>query len=216
MGKASYAPGRVTASAPAAKAAGSAFLPQTFDLADREDVNKPMPSALVVRNLKPRNGDLFVSEPLQAPVTVVGELSGTLDLTVNKMDMDVSVALYELLASGDYVALFDPAYDFRASYAKDRTRRRMLRAGTRQSLPFHSERITSRQVRAGSRIVVVLGISKRPDRQVNYGTGYDVSDESIADGEVPLRIRWYNGSFVELPVLESRPGPNAPAKERRN
>jgi hypothetical protein len=57
-----------------------------------------------------------------------------------------------------------------------------------------------RRLSAGSRIVIVLSIVKNPLQQINYGTGGDVSDESVADAGEPLSIRWLAGSFVELPV----------------
>ena len=104
------------------------------------------------------------------------------------MDMDLNIMLYERLASGDYIRLFNPAYEIRASYARDRVHRHLLKAGERQELTFRSERMTSRQLQAGSRLVMVLGINKRPDREINYGTGNDVSEESIADGKIPLKI----------------------------
>ena len=39
-----------------------------------------------------------------------------------------------------------------------------------------------------------------PGRQINYGTGKDVSDETKADAGEPLTIEWLGGSFVEMPV----------------
>jgi hypothetical protein len=48
--------------------------------------------------------------------------------------------------------------------------------------------------------VIVLKIVKRPDMQLDYGTGKDVSDETIADATSPLTVRWFGDSFVELPV----------------
>jgi len=45
-----------------------------------------------------------------------------------------------------------------------------------------------------------LGINKSPAWQVNYGTGKDVSEETIADAEVPMQIRWYNTSTIKIPV----------------
>ena len=36
--------------------------------------------------------------------------------------------------------------------------------------------------------------------RVNYGTGKDVSDESIADATVPLEVRWRNDSYVQIPI----------------
>jgi len=46
----------------------------------------------------------------------------------------------------------------------------------------------------------VLGINKRPDQQINYGTGQDVSDESIVDAATAMKIRWYGSSYIDLPV----------------
>ena len=64
-------------------------------------------------------------------------------------------------------------------------------------MDFQPERIRSvvtiDQERLGEThplIVIALGVVKRPDRQINYGTGGDVSAESVADARIPLRIRW--------------------------
>jgi hypothetical protein len=46
----------------------------------------------------------------------------------------------------------------------------------------------------------VLSLNKRPDQEINYGTGNDVSGESIANGKVPIKVRWFGGSYVDLPV----------------
>ena len=46
----------------------------------------------------------------------------------------------------------------------------------------------------------VIGINKRPDREINYGTGDDVSEETIADGNIPIKIRWHNDSYIEVPI----------------
>jgi hypothetical protein len=116
------------------------------------------------------------------------------------MDMDLSISLYELRPDGEYINLFDPAYAFRASYSRDRVTRHLLRAGQRQQLAFRSERLMGRKLAAGSRVVLVLGINKRADQQLNYGTGDDVSEESIEDADVPLKIRWYNSSYIDVPV----------------
>ena len=176
------------------------FLPQTFDLQDRSDVSWRPLRELVQRTLKARDGELFVSEPLKQAVDVAGLLRGQLDFRVNKVDMDLVVSLYELRPNGDYVKLFDPGYAFRASYARDRAKRRLLHAGERQQLTFRSERMMARRLQAGSRLIMALGINKRADQQLNYGTGDDVSEESIEDAGVPVRIRWYNSSFVEIPT----------------
>ncbi len=108
------------------------------------------------RGLKPHNGEVFVSEPLQQATEVAGLLSGHFDFIVNKVDLDLYIALYEELASGEFVRLAEP-YEFRASYAKDRSKRNLFSAGVRQQLQFRSERLTGRRLQAGSRVVLVLG-----------------------------------------------------------
>jgi putative CocE/NonD family hydrolase len=96
------------------------FLRQSVDLADRSDANWTAPAALLSRDLKTHYDVTFVSEPLPHPIDVAGLFTARLDFTTNKMDMDLNIALYELLPSGGYLALFAPAYEIRASYARDR------------------------------------------------------------------------------------------------
>jgi len=182
------------------KSAKAAFVSQTINFADRTDAGWMPPADLVTKSPVTHNDIMYVSEPLTQPMEFNGLFTGRLDFTMNKMDMDLNITLYERLAGGDFIRLFNPAYEFRASYARDRVHRHLLKAGERQELTFRSERLTSRQLQAGSRLVMVLGINKRPDREINYGTGTDVSEESIADGKIPLKIRWYNDSYIEIPV----------------
>lgn len=178
----------------------NAFVRQTVNFVDRKDSAWVPSIDLINASLATRNDVMFVSEALSKPTQFNGLFSGRLDFTVNKMDMDLNLILYERLASGDYVRLFSPSYEIRASYARDRVHRHLLKAGERQELAFRSERLTSRQLSAGSRLVLVLGINKRPDREINYGTGNDVSEETIADGKIPLKIRWYGDSYIDIPI----------------
>jgi hypothetical protein len=59
--------------------------------------------------------------------------------------------------------------------------------------------MVGRRLQSGSRLVLALGINMRADQQINYGAGDDVSEESIEDAAAPLRIRWHEGSFIEVP-----------------
>jgi putative CocE/NonD family hydrolase len=173
---------------------------QLVKLADRSDGDWTPAASLVQKNLSDHNTLVLVSEP----VTQVTDLAGTpklhLDFTTNKFDMDLAVVFYEQLANGDYVQLFDPPYEFRASYARDRAHRHLLQAGVAQQLDVTVQRVLGRRIQAGSRIVITIGVIKRPDRQINYGTGGDVSTETLADGHIPLRIRWSGGTYFDLPV----------------
>jgi uncharacterized protein len=182
------------------KAAHPAVWRQTVKLTDRRDDAWTAPADFTSRNLATHNSVMFVSEPLSKPTEFSGLFSGRLDFKSNKMDVDLNVTLYEQLPNGDYIYLFNPSYEFRASYLRDRAHRHLLQAGVREQLAFKSERMTSRQLQSGSRLVMILGVNKRPDREINYGTGNDVSEDSIADGKIPLKIQWYGDSYIEIPI----------------
>ena len=182
------------------KAARPAAWRQTVKFTDRRDDAWMAPADFTSRNLATHNAVMFVSEPLTKSTELSGLFSGRLAFTANKMDVDLNVTLYEQLPSGDYIYLFNPSYEFRASYVRDRVHRHLLKAGVREELAFKSERMTSRQLQSGSRLVMILGVNKRPDREINYGTGNDVSEETIADGKIPLKIQWYGDSYIEIPI----------------
>jgi putative CocE/NonD family hydrolase len=182
------------------------FVHQKVDLADRSDAD----SAAVRDILGPNLGahldagkDLvFLSEPLQQPVELSGPLAGHLDFLINKRDVDLTLELYERLADGQYLRLFGPPYAFRASNVGDRLHRHLLQSGLRQQLDVRIERLASRMIQAGSRLVFVLGVNKRSDQEINLGTGRSVREEYIESAGPPLEIRWYGDSYIELPVRQ--------------
>lgn len=179
--------------------AAATVIQQSLQLAGRDDADTPPPPAILGRAADAPHALRFVSEPLTQATEFAGVFDGVLDFTVNKMDMDLNLALYEQLASGQYLLLCAPT-ELRASYAGDRAQRRLLRAGMRQQLRFSSARFCARQLQAGSRLLLLLGINKRADRQINHGSGKAVSDETVADAGAALKIQWHGGSYLELPV----------------
>jgi predicted acyl esterase len=146
----------------------------------------------------PWNGIEFVSDPLPKAIEFSGLFSGRLGFVCNKKDFDFELDLYEQTPKGEYVQL--TSYWTRASYAGDHTQRRLLMPNKRQRLDFESVRLMSRQLQPGSRVVAVISVIKEPGRQINYGTGKDVSDETVADAKEPLQITWYGDSYIVLPV----------------
>lgn len=169
------------------------------DFTDRSDVDRvPDGGGVIDDAIDTHNGIKFVSDPLPQSVEVSGLFSGRVDFISNKKDFDFEIDLYELTPQGKYVQLSE--YWTRASYISDRTHRKLLIPGQRQQLDFSSIRLMSRQLQAGSRLVAVLSVIKEPGRQINYGTGKDVSDETIRDGDVPLEIQWFADSELVVPT----------------
>lgn len=172
---------------------------QVVKQSDRGDAAWSPPAEVLSKAVPLHHALAFASEPLAQPLEASGLLRGQLDFKLNRMDVDLNLTLYEQRADGQYAQLA-PTWEFRASYAGDRVNRRLLQDGVRQQLDITGEQLLARKLAAGSRLVLVLGVNKRADREFNYGSGGPVADETIADGHRPLRITWYSGSWVELPV----------------
>ena len=182
---------------------------QVVDLADRSDAAKwgktrdlldPSSSERAIIDTAVNIAHSFElrSEPLAEETEISGLFAGTLEFVANKKDFDASITLFEHTPEGKY---FQLSYHWmRMSYAADRTRRNLLAPGKPQQIAFESNRLTSRRFAKGSRIVAVIAIIKNPSTQINYGTGREVSSESIADAKEPLRIRWLPATRVNVPI----------------
>jgi putative CocE/NonD family hydrolase len=180
-------------------------VPLEVNLADRSDSDLVVPGGGVSDTaIDTANAVVFTSDPLSAPTEISGLFSGHLDFVTNKRDFDFTVGIYERRSDGTYRQL--PPYQARASHVGSPTVRRLLTPGTRQRLDFRSIRLASHLCQAGSRLVLVLGVLKSPGQQINYGTGKDVNEETVADAGAPLTIRWFDESFVDLPVWREGSG----------
>lgn len=181
------------------------FISQTIDFRKREDTlqnfddEKILDSIINKADLKDKL--VFESDAFDTFFEINGSITGKLKAAINKKDMDITISAYEKLPSGKYFKLSHEYYA-RASYTKDNTKRKLLSPGKLETIPVHNTFFTSRKIDKGSKLIIVLGIRKSPDGQINYGTGKDVSEETIADAKEPLEIKWYNDSYVEIPISE--------------
>ena len=174
---------------------------QTLDLADRSDADRISPAPHVLNaQLDVWNGVAYESDRFSRPKEISGLFSGRLVFVTNKKDFDFNISVFEEMPDGHYLSL--TYYEARASYAAEREHRRLLKPGRPQVLTFRAGRLMSRVFPPGSKLVVVVTLIKSPTEEINYGTGRDVADESIADAKVPLRVRWLGSSFIDIPVAE--------------
>jgi uncharacterized protein len=174
-------------------------LRKTVDFRDRTTISaNSYPVEIVTSDLGLAQGLAFISEPFDHPVSVNGLFSATLKMRINKRDLDLAVVLYEAMPDGKY---FHLSYTVqRASYAADMTQRQLLTPNRVETIKLDNTLLVSRQLSKGSRLLLVVDVNRGPFAQVNYGTGKDVSDESIADAKEPLRVEWFNDSYVEVPI----------------
>jgi putative CocE/NonD family hydrolase len=175
------------------------FLSQAVDFADRKTSNNDYyPFPIVGKKPNLSNGYCFISAPFAEPVCVTGTFSAEIKARINKKDMDVGIVLYEVMPDG---RLFHLSYIVgRASYARDMSVRTLLTPGKAESISFEKTRMVCRRLSRGSRLLVTLNINKNRNAQINYGTGKDVSDEDFKDAKEPLHVRWYNQSWVKVPI----------------
>jgi len=180
------------------KPTGKSFENQTLDFKDRENQNNYFTPSIIFDTLDIGNGLVFSTEPFQKNFIINGSFTGNLWATINKKDMDVSLALYELMPNGRY--FFLTRYIGRASYAKDNTKRQLLHPGKREKISFDNTRFVSKKINKGSKLVVLLNVNKHPFEIINYGSGKPVSEETLEDAGEPLHIKWHNDSFIKIPV----------------
>lgn len=181
------------------------FVSQVIDFRKREDTlksfdgEKIFANSIYEGNLKDKL--IFESDAFDAPFEINGSFAGELKASINKKDMDITILMYEKLVTGEY---FKISYEYfaRASYAKNNKKRKLLNLHVVETIPVYNTFFTSRKIEKGSKLILVLGIRKSPDGQINYGTGKDVSEETIADAKEPLEIKWYNDSYIEIPIYQ--------------
>lgn len=175
------------------------YLSQEVNFTDRQIQNNDYyPDPIIRKEIDTTNGYVFISDPLKESLLVNGSFLGEIKASINKKDIDIGVTLYEVMPNGDY---FHLSYFLgRASYAKDITKRNLLKPNQIESIPFSNTHLVSKQLSKGSRLVVVLNVNKNPFSELNYGTGKVVTEESIKDAKESLKVKWYNDSFIKIPI----------------
>lgn len=175
-----------------------AYVEQIINFNDRETQNSYYTPQLIFDSLDASNGLVFKTNPLKKDFTINGSFFGNLVASINKKDMDISLALYEQRADSSY--FFLTRFIGRASYALNSSKRVLLTPNKKKTIPYNNTRFISKKINKGSRLVVLLNINKHPFEIINYGSGKPVAEENILDAGTPLKIKWYNNSFIKIPV----------------
>lgn len=182
----------------------SNYISQKIDLSNRKDTlqnfdrYKILDSVIDSRILNEKL--IFESNKFDHSFEINGSFIGNIKTSINKKDIDITIKLFESMPNGKYFLL--SSYLGRASYAKNKEKRQLLTPDRIEEIPIHNTYFVSKKIEKGSKLIVVLGVNKTPYEQINYGTGKDVSEETIADAKEPLEIKWYNDSYIEIPILE--------------
>jgi putative CocE/NonD family hydrolase len=177
------------------------YLEQKVDFSDRSNLtwNSSGWGNIIGETLTVGQGFSFISEAVTEGFELNGSFHGELNVSINKKDFDATVLLFEQTPDGKFFALTLP-YVGRSSFVRNQEKRELLAPNVKTSIPFNKARMTSKKISKGSRLVVVINVIKEPFTEINYGTGKDVSTETIADAKDPLIIKWYNDSYIKIPL----------------
>lgn len=151
-------------------------------------------------SIKMTNSVAFESEVFDKDIIISGNLSGIFNVSINKKDFDTDTYLYQIQPDGKSSLL--STHIVRASYAKNNEKRQLLEPNKMEQIPINNSYVMSKKIEKGSKLLLLVGVNKNPNWQINYGSGKDVSDETIKDSGKPLEIKWYNDSYVEIPVYK--------------
>ncbi|REC50232.1 CocE/NonD family hydrolase [Chryseobacterium pennipullorum] len=181
------------------KPQNKSFTTQTVDFKNRSE--KDLYYRVSKKDsIKTTHSVYFESEVLDKDMIISGNLSGVFNVSINKKDFDTDTYLYQIQPDGQSFLL--STHIVRASYSKNNEVRQLLAPGKLEQIPINNSIFMSKKIEKGSRLLLVVGVNKNPAWQINYGTGKDVSDETIQDSGEPLQIKWYNDSYVEIPVYK--------------
>lgn len=194
----------LTAQAPAVSpqaAEPSAVLAtQQLDFRDRRHIYNQhyYPWPLLQPPFQPANGLVLQTAPFTEPMIYAGTFTASVRLWLNKQDVDLGFTLFEVRPDGQY---FHLGYLLgRASYASDASKRQLLKPNAVNTVYLQHSRFNAKKIAKASRLLLLANINVNPDAQINYGTGGEVSAESVKDAAIPLQLAWLSGSFVELPI----------------
>lgn len=178
------------------------YIEQVVDMADRQEQRNRAPWP-VIQNTLDKQGGIQIETPVfEQDMELTGAISGFFDIEVNKRDVDIGFNYYEITADGQVFHLNN--YRSRASYADDMATRRLLTPNEKRRVPIVNARFTSKLIKKGSKIVLVLNVNKNVDAQVNLGTGKPVNFEHVSEAGDKLSLKWYLSSEINLPLKPYR------------
>jgi putative CocE/NonD family hydrolase len=174
------------------------FIQQSVDMTNREEQRNLAPWPVIQDQIEKQGGIQIETSVFEQDMELTGSITGYFDIEVNKKDVDIGFNYYEVTADGTAFHLNN--YRSRASYADDMSKRRLLTPNEKRRVPIVNARFTSKLIKKGSKIVLVLNVNKNTEAQVNLGSGKPVNHEQLIDAGEDLKLKWYLSSQINLPL----------------
>ena len=146
---------------------------------------------IVSRAIDSPDGAVFVSGPLYRPLEVSGAVSGVLRFAAPFARLEADLDLYALSPSGEYFHFLALPLALCGHCRAGRLGPSASRAVRRTA--FVAGRLTSVELRTGTRIVLVLTAHARLPRR-------PARARRVRGNPRPPAVKWFAGTFVRLPV----------------
>jgi len=187
------------------KAGSNNYIEYELDFKNRNDADNyqdPYTEVKIIDSIiKLPHGIAFETKAFEKDINIVGSITAELKFITNKKDFDYNIRFYIIEPDGHYFFLNENIG--RASYVKDKEKRHLLKPNKKECLKITNTFFTAKKIIKGSKLLVNIGVNKNPHWQINYGTGKDVSIETIEDATIPLKIKWSSDSKINIPILEN-------------
>jgi putative CocE/NonD family hydrolase len=149
------------------------------------------------------NGVVYHSEPFGEATEITGFLKLTVWLTMDVPDTDLEAEVYEVLPSGDSVALTGAT--IRARYRESLRQEKLVTPGETEKYVFDNFTFFSRRIAKGSRLRLFVHCPNTAGTEKNYNSGGVVALETGKDAKtahVTLVHDVDHPSALELPLVK--------------
>lgn len=143
---------------------------------------------------------IFEYDDFKKDFILSGSFKANLKVKINKKDFDLKIRLFQVNEKNELFNL--SSFNGRASHLKNISKRSLLVPETIENIGFNDSFIISKKIKKNTKLVFLVEVNYEANSEVNYGSGKNVNEESILDADEPLIIKWFNDSFIEIPILE--------------
>jgi putative CocE/NonD family hydrolase len=150
------------------------------------------------------NGLVYHTAPLEKAMEIVGVPHFHTSMLMDVPDTDFIVSLYEILPSGQSIAL--TSTQMRARYRHSLEREQLLTPGAIETYDFNDFTWMARRLAQGSRLRLVVSSPISIFTERNYNGGGVVADESGKDARIAHITLFHDKnkpSYLELPVTSN-------------
>jgi putative CocE/NonD family hydrolase len=164
--------------------------PRDLSIAEVERAVDPQ-SLTDQRTIYAQQGKVLVyhTPPFERDTEISGFFKLSAWLAIDQPDTDFAVSVYEIRPDASSILLSNDVQ--RARYRESKRQAKLITTREPLEYTFDGFTFTSRMVRKGSRLRLVVGPVNSIHSQKNYNSGGDVSSESMRDAR-PVSVRLYH------------------------